>query len=61
MKELAVIHALVHQGDEYAQAPIDFYTDNMSLFKPMDADGVVQPKEVGAAVEELREMRITER
>eukprot|EP00168_Porphyra_purpurea_P001895 TRINITY_DN12232_c0_g1_i1.p1 TRINITY_DN12232_c0_g1~~TRINITY_DN12232_c0_g1_i1.p1 ORF type:complete len:325 (-),score=66.71 TRINITY_DN12232_c0_g1_i1:469-1443(-) len=56
VKELAVIHALVHTGDEYTQAPVDVYTDNLSLFNTLDADGVVQPKEVGAAVQELREM-----
>lgn len=56
VKELAVVHALVHTGDEYAQAPVDVYTDNLSLFNTLDADGVVQPKEVGAAVQELREM-----
>lgn len=55
-KELAIVHALVNHGDEYAQAPIDVYTDNLSLYNTLDADGVVQPKEVGAAVQELREL-----
>lgn len=55
-KELAVIHALVHCGNEYKQAPIDVYTDKLSLYNTLDAEGVVQPKEVGAAVQELREL-----
>lgn len=53
--ELAAIHAHIHEGDEYRLAPIDAYTDNLSLYNTLDADGVVQPKEVGAAVQELRE------
>lgn len=53
--ELAAIHAHIHDGDEYHLAPIDAYTDNLSLYNTLDADGVVQPKEVGAAVQELRE------
>lgn len=56
VKQLAAIHALVHCGDEYAQVPVDVYTDNLSLYNTLDADGVVQPKEVGAAVQELREL-----
>lgn len=56
VKELAVVHALVHTGDEHTQAPARVYTDNLSLFNTLDADGVVQPKGVGAAVQELREM-----
>lgn len=55
-KDLAVVHALVNHGNEYTQAPVDVYTDNLSLYNTLDADGVVQPKEVGAAVQELREM-----
>ncbi|KAK1865822.1 hypothetical protein I4F81_008345 [Pyropia yezoensis] len=55
-KELAVIHALINYGNEYKQAPVDVYTDNLSLYNTLDADGVVQPKEVGAAVQELREL-----
>jgi len=54
--ELAAIHAHIHTGDEYALPPIDAYTDNLSLYNTLDADGVVQPKEVGAAVQELREV-----
>lgn len=53
--ELAAIHAHIHGGDEYRLPPIDTYTDNLSLYSTLDADGVVQPKEVGAAVQELRE------
>lgn len=53
--ELAAIHAHIHDGDEYHLAPIDACTDNLSLYNTLDADGVVQPKEVGAAVQELRE------
>lgn len=56
VKEIGVVHALVHTGDEYAQAPVDVYTENMSLFNTLDADGVVQPKELGAAVQELQEL-----
>lgn len=56
VKELAVTHALAHTGDEYTQDPVDVYTGNLSLFNTLDADGVVQPKKVGAAVQELREM-----
>lgn len=33
---------------------MNVYTDNLSLYNTLDADGVVQPKEVGAAVQELR-------
>lgn len=32
------------------------YTDNFSLLNTLDADCVLQPKKVGAAVQELREM-----
>eukprot|EP00168_Porphyra_purpurea_P006046 TRINITY_DN1729_c0_g1_i2.p1 TRINITY_DN1729_c0_g1~~TRINITY_DN1729_c0_g1_i2.p1 ORF type:complete len:362 (-),score=33.23 TRINITY_DN1729_c0_g1_i2:107-1192(-) len=53
--ELSAVHAHVHTGDKYDLPPIDAYTDNLSLFNTLDADGVVQPKEVGAAVQELRE------
>jgi len=53
--ELAAIHAHIHSGDEYNLPPVDAYTDNLSLYNTLDADGVVQPKEVGAAVQELRE------
>ena len=53
--ELAAIHAHIHTGDEFYRPPIDVYTDNPSLYNTLDADGVVQPKEVGAAVQELRE------
>ncbi|OSX78708.1 hypothetical protein BU14_0103s0051 [Porphyra umbilicalis] len=53
--ELAAIHAHIHTGDEFNLPPIDAYTDNLSLYNTLDADGVVQPKEVGAAVQELRE------
>lgn len=53
-KEKAFIHALVPYGEEYAQAPVDVYTDKLSYYSTLDADGVVQPKEVGAAVQELR-------
>lgn len=56
VKELAVIHALVHTGDKYTKVPVDVYTDSLSLFNTLDADGIVQPNEVGAAVQELREM-----
>lgn len=55
-KELTIIHGLVHHGNEYAQPAVDVYTDNLSLYNKLDADGVVQPKEVGAAVQELREL-----
>ncbi|KAK1859174.1 hypothetical protein I4F81_001771 [Pyropia yezoensis] len=44
------------QGDEYTQAPVDVYTDNLFLFNTLDVDGVVQPKEAGAAMQEQREM-----
>jgi len=54
--ELAVIHAHIHAGDEYRLPPIEAYTDNLSLYNTLEADGVVQPKEVGAAVQELREL-----
>jgi len=53
--ELAAIHAHIHTGDEFHLPPIDVYTDNLSLYNTLDADGVVQPKEVEAAVQELRE------
>lgn len=55
-KELSVIHALVSYGNEYKQAPVDVYTDNLSLYNTLDAEWVVHPKEVGAAVQELREL-----
>lgn len=44
VRELGVIHALVQHGNEFEQAPIDVYTDNLSLLNTLDADGVVQPK-----------------
>lgn len=50
------MHAFVSAGDEHAQAPVDVYTDSLSLYNTLDADGLVQPKEVGAAVHELREL-----
>eukprot|EP00170_Pyropia_yezoensis_P001373 contig_6083_g1377 len=56
VQELAVVHALFHRGDEYTQAPVDVYTDNLFLFNTLDVDGVVQPKEAGAAMQEQREM-----
>lgn len=40
-KELAVIHALANYGNEYKQAPVDVYTDNLSLYNTLDADGAV--------------------
>lgn len=55
VKELVVIHALVNFGDEYRQAPVDVYTEEISLYHRLDADGVVHPKEVVGAVQELRE------
>lgn len=55
-KELAAIHALVSFGNKYRQAPVDVYTDNVCLYNKLDAVGVVQPKEVGAAVQKLREL-----
>lgn len=55
-REVGVVHALILTGEEYATAPVDVYADNLSLYNTLDADGVVQPKEVGAAVQELREM-----
>lgn len=54
-KELAVIHALINYGNQYKQAPVDVYSGNISLYNMLDADGVVQPKEECAAVQELRE------
>lgn len=36
--------------------PVDIYTDKPSIYHTLDADGVVQHKEVGAAVQELREL-----
>lgn len=55
-KELAVIHALVNYGNEYKQAPVDAYTDKLSLYNTLDADEELEPMEVGAAVQELREL-----
>lgn len=55
-KELAVIHALVNHGNKYKLAPIDMYTENLFLYNTLDADGVVQLKKDGAAVQELREL-----
>ena len=54
--DVAVVHALLASGDEYQLAPLDVYTENLSLYNTLDADGVVAPKEVGAAVQELREL-----
>ena len=54
--EVAVVHALLSTGDEYRLAPLDVYTDNLSLYNTLDAAGVVTPKEVGAAVQELRDL-----
>lgn len=56
VKELAAVHAVVYTGDEHAQPAVDVYIDSLSLYNTLDADGVVQPKEVGAAVHELREL-----
>jgi len=54
--EVATIHAFIASGDEYLQPPLDVFTDNLSVYHTLDADGVVVPKEVGAAVQELREL-----
>jgi len=54
--EVAAVHALLATGDEFSLPPLDVYTDNLSVYNTLDADGVVQPKEVGAAVQELREL-----
>jgi len=54
--EVAAIHGFIASGDEYLQPPLDVFTDNLSVYNTLDADGVVVPKEVGAAVQELREL-----
>lgn len=56
VRGLASVHAVVHTGDDHAQPTVDVYTDSLSLYNTLDADGVFQPKEVGAAVHELREL-----
>lgn len=56
VKERAAVHAAIHMGDEHARPAVDVYTDSLSLYDKPDADDVVQPKEVGAAVHELREL-----
>jgi len=54
--EMAAVHVFIYSGDEYAQPPIDVFTDNLSPYNTLDADGVVMPKEIGAAVQVLREL-----
>ena len=54
--EVAAVHALLATGEEFSLPPLDVYTDNLSVYNTLDADGVVQPKEVGAAVQELHEL-----
>jgi len=54
--ELAAIHAHIDTGDEYSLPLIDAFADKLSLYNTLDADGVVQPTEVGAAVQVLREV-----
>lgn len=53
--ELAAIHAHIHTGNKFNLPPIDAYIDNDTLYKTLDAEGVVQNKQVGAAIQELRE------
>jgi len=52
--KVAAVHALLATGDGFSLPPLDVYTGNFSVYNTLDADGVLQPKEVGAAVQELR-------
>jgi len=52
--ELASTQAHVFAGDAHALAFIDVDTEDLSLYNTLDAAGSVQPKEVEAAVQELR-------
>lgn len=50
-----VLAQLTHAVDA-ALAPIDAFTDSLSLFNTMSAAGIVKPKEVNAVVAALREI-----
>lgn len=54
--DVACVLAHITDGDDSSLAPIDAFTDCLSLYNTMSAVGLIKPKEMNAAVAALREM-----
>ena len=54
--EVSCVLAHLTHGVDSALAPIDAFTDSLSLFNTMSAASILEPKEVNAGVAALREM-----
>lgn len=54
--EVACVLAHLTHGDDTELAPIDSYTDSLSLFSTLSTTGIVKPMEFNAGVAALRGM-----